>query len=172
MCSSLEMAAWEGWPAFRREAYAYWNLFKSSRNEAEKCLEKNLLNLFAKSNNIDFEKNLRVFWQENYHFIVGDYNELLDIFKIISGKTGCKSQILLPEIDGYQWNNINGKNQPIALRKEFYDLIIKTMDRKKTNRVKFLSKEDSKNYEVVRRQCTDDSKHRVIHIYEEDVIII
>lgn len=172
MSSSLEMAAWEGWRAFRQEAYAYWNLFKSSRDEAEKNLESEFTNLFRISNNNNFEKNLRAFWEENYHFIVQDYTELLEIFKKINSINGCKSQILLPEIYGYQWENINGKDQPIAITKEFYDLIITTMNRQISNHIRILSKKDKKVYELVRRHYTDDLKHRVIYLYKEDVIIL
>lgn len=127
----LETAAWKNFQEFWKDISKIWQTYK---RYGESVLEADLEEgdekfkpLFTNSKKDDklFEENVRKYWRENYHFIVGSYEELFKIFSHFKQRNILKdSLILLPETSTYHGEGETGDQKTYAIHKGFYDNII------------------------------------------------
>ena len=128
LLTRLETAAWNNFQEFWKDISKIWQTYK---RYGESVLEADLEEgdekfkpLFTKSKKDDnlFEKNVRQYWRENYHFIVGSYEELFKIFSHFKQRNNLKdSLILLPETSTYPGDGETGDEKTYSIQKDFYD---------------------------------------------------
>ena len=123
----LETAAWKNFQEFWKDISKIWQAYKRyGESVLEADLEegdKEIKQLFTESANDNslFEKNVRKYWQENYHFIVGSYEELFKIFSHFKQRNNLKdSLILLPETSAYHGEGETGDNNTYAIEETLY----------------------------------------------------
>jgi len=124
----LETAAWRDFQEFWKNISKIWQMYKRC---GESVLEADLEEgdekfkpLFTNSKKDDnlFEENVRKYWRENYHFIVGSYEELVKIFSNFRKRNNSQdSLILLPETVDYGGKRETGQDQTYSIEKRFYD---------------------------------------------------
>lgn len=137
--TKIEVDAWWDWKKFLSTMSSIWNTYSRYGDVVlEKDLEeddKNLKPFFVEANGstLKFTELIRKYWEENYHFVAGNYEELANIFMHYK-KQNLKGSIcelyLLPETGNYQEGETRGYQQTYSVTAEFYDKVKSDIARK------------------------------------------
>ena len=125
--TKLENAALTGFKEFKTNMCSIWQLYlKYGDVVLEKDLEEGneeLKKLFTESNknSLRFCENILEFWRKNYHFVVNNFQELVNVFLEKKGNyAGEVAVYLLPDSENYSKGETRGNDQRYAVSEDFY----------------------------------------------------